>query len=710
MKQIATRLLIISILVIALITTHVSAQSSESFTHWDTANDKNVAVISRAMYQPIKRITGSSLGLDTALNGLTDIFCDSNGYVYVLCGESSRVFVLNEDYTLQKELIVKSADGETESFNGAKGIYVDESGTVYISDTNNGRILILDNDGLVTDILSLPESELIPDDFQFQPTALIKDSAGNICVLSQGSYYGAVLYSPKKEFLGFYGASTVQASALDVLSYLWDLITSTDVKKSKAIRVLPYAFNDLSLDNDGYIYTCTGSTEIKAYTNGVGHLRMLSPGGTNILLKRNLDGTSSSSSNINFLEEKVIVYSGKHRVQNFVSIAINKDGYIFALDKAYGLVYVYDTDCNLITAFGGGVEEGNQLGLFNTATALAIKGSQVLVIDSKLNSITVFDITPYGELVQQAQKMYLNGDYSEAEGLWRKVLSLDRNSRLAYRGIAKALYVNGYYKASLEYARNALDYVTYDLAYHQILKQFTAKYFILIFGLGVLGLSALAAFLIKIKNRQTVIIKNQKLRTFLSVPVHPFKSFADIKYKNQGSILIASVIIVLFFIITNIRLTAGGFLFSKLDVETFNSLYVLAQTVGLAFLWILANWAICTLFSGKGRINEITIATTYSLVPLLVFNILHTVLSHILSYEGEVFLNILYTVALIFTLFLLSIGIMTVHEFEFGKFLVTTVITILFMLLIVFILFMIVILLQQFGNFIYTLYMEVAYR
>ena len=86
------------------------------------------------------------------------------------------------------------------------------------------------------------------------------------------------------------------------------------------------------------------------------------------------------------------------------------------------------------------------------------------------------------------------------------------------------------------------------------------------------------------------------------------------------------------------------------------------------------------------------------------------ILSYFLSYDDSAILGGLSTVVTIFTIYLLIAAMMTVHEYTFGKFIFTTVITIFLMIMIVFIIFMVVILLQQLGNFFYTLYMEAVFR
>lgn len=676
------------------------AAMAPSYTHWETAGER-LTVPARDMYRPIASYDAGDWGLEDPLEGITDIFCTEDGTTYLLCGGESKLFLLNKDYSLNKEIVVKDADGEEIDYEGALGIYC-EGDTLYLCDTTNARILLLDLEGNVKDEIGLPESDIIPDEFLFQPTELARDADNNLYVLSEGSYYGALVFDTQLNFTGFYGANTVEYSVLDFFGYVWDMLTMTDAKRERQIRTLPYAFVSMAADSDGYLYTTTSS-----YT---GQIKMLSPGGTNILKSRGLGGNAVDSSTYRFVENKVILNYKKYMSQKMAVIDVNEDGYIYALDNLYGLIYIYDSECNLLCAFGGGVEQGEELGMFSAATAMSLNGNQLVIGDSVTNHITVFEMTEYGALVQKAQNMYLDGDYEDALPLWEEVLAMDTNSRLAYRGLAKAYYVTGDFEKSMEYAEIAYDYVTYDQAYRQVRNNMIAENFVLIF-IGLVILVALViVFLIYMKKRQTSLFGNIKARTLMNTFVHPFQTFNDIKYKGYGSLPAAIVIIALFAFSSTLKITGSSFLYRTVDVYNYNSLFTLATTAGLLILWIVANWLACTLMEGKGRMNEIAIVTAYSMIPMIAFNFIYTVLSYALSYEDAAILNGLATVMLIFTGFLLIVAIMTVHEYTFGKFVLSTVITIFFMILIVFVIFMMVIMLQQLFNFINSLYTEVAYR
>ena len=72
------------------------------------------------------------------------------------------------------------------------------------------------------------------------------------------------------------------------------------------------------------------------------------------------------------------------------------------------------------------------------------------------------------------------------------------------------------------------------------------------------------------------------------------------------------------------------------------------------------------------------------------------------------FLSILTTIATIYFALMLIIGMLKIHDFSMGKFIWTTILTVLGMAIIIFLLIMLIILVQQFGAFIVTLVTEIS--
>lgn len=683
---------------------------TDSFTHWDMSNGTKKLVAMRDVYQATKTIDIRGLGLTEKVKGtFSDICCDEAGNLYVLTTDS-RLFQLDRDYNLIKTITVTDAAGTPVTYDGAKGLLVSD-GVIYICDTDGLRILCCNTDGALLREIGRPEgenAELLPADLRFAPLKIGLDSKGYMYVICDGAYYGAMLFDPNGEFTGFYGANTVAATALSTLQYLWDALTMTEEKQQASVKKLPYQFLDLYVDAKDFVYTCTGKTTDSGSTTG--QLKKLSPSGTNILYKQQWTGKRVSSSSFNFGESSVMMRQNKRVTQDFVGIQVDERGYIYALDGAFGLIYVYDTDCNLITAFGGGRTSGKQTGVFTNAVAMVYDNGRVMVADGKLNTVTVFERTAYGETLLAAQKKTLDADYTGAKAEWQQVIAQDSNSRLAMRGLAKAYYAEGDYETALTYAQDGFDFVTYGQALGEVQGDFISRNFVWVFLVILAVVAALVAVLIITVKKQVVMIKNPKLRLLFTACIHPFDTFNAVRYKNMGSVPIAAVMTVLFYFSSILVVTGSNFRFTTFDPQTSSSVFQLIQTIGLVLLWTIANWAVSTLQEGKGRLKEIFVVTGYATLPMVVYNVLATILSHVITSPESALLSFLNTFALILTGIILTIGLMVVHEFSFPKFLLSVVLTLFAMILIVFIVFMIGMLISQLWMFIVTVAMEAIYR
>ena len=111
---------------------------------------------------------------------------------------------------------------------------------------------------------------------------------------------------------------------------------------------------------------------------------------------------------------------------------------------------------------------------------------------------------------------------------------------------------------------------------------------------------------------------------------------------------------------------------------------------------------------GKGRLRDIAIVTCYSLIPVILGRVLFLVLSNILLPSEAEFLGILQTVMFLYTLLLLTIGTIKIHDYSMGRFLGTSALTVFSISVIVFLVIMIGILMQQFFGFLVTLFLEMT--
>jgi hypothetical protein len=178
----------------------------------------------------------------------------------------------------------------------------------------------------------------------------------------------------------------------------------------------------------------------------------------------------------------------------------------------------------------------------------------------------------------------------------------------------------------------------------------------------------------------------------------------------MGSVKIATVFMLLFYVATILTDLVGGFMFKITDLSNFNAILPLIGTVGIVLLWTVANWLVCILFEGKGRIKEIYCATCYSLMPLIIYNFAYIILSNVLIPSAnspfEMFGNICY----ILTAVLLLLSITIIHDFSFFKAIGTALATVLGMAIVAFVLFSMLTLWQEILGFILSIFNEVTLR
>ena len=679
-----------------------SAQSNEvpyqSYTYWvDYNTSEKMPVYSKPMYKTDSVVSAVMLGADEN-SKLNDVAVDNNGLSYILDSGNSRVYVLDINYNLINTIKDITFENQVIEFTDAQGIYVDANGIIYICDTENARVLCLDINGNVSNLLTLPESELIPTEFKYRPAKVAVDSKGYTYIASEGSYYGAILYSPEMEFLGFFGANTVKATPLDVLSILWKRLTSNDIKRAADEISLPYAFTDIVVGPGDFVYTSTGKGTKSSIQSG--QICVLNPGGKNII----------ADEGKNFADYKVGYHLFSTLTQNMNNLDVDKDGFIYTLDKTYGRVFWYDSECNLFSVFGGSAGQGEQKGTFSLPSAIAVNGSDVLVTDSSKNTLTVFKLSDYGAAVRSAQLTTLSGDFAASLDSWTNVISEDTNCQLAYRGLGKAYYDIGENKLAMKYAKMGVDRDTYAKAFEIERTEFLENNFYIIFIVIAVLIGVIVLIKRKSGQRKLILLKNEKLKIAFSTVAHPVESFQLIKEKGKGSPIIGAVILLLFYVITVLNDTAGGFTFTVFDSENYSAVYVLLSTVGLVMLFTISNWLVCSLAGGIGTLKEIFTVTCYSLIPMVAFRLFRIVLTHVLIPDEAAFLNVFAVVCMLYTFFMLIIGIMRVHDYEFGKFIATTIVTIIGMLIIVFLLFLTFMLIQQVLNLISTIYIEIRYR
>ncbi len=418
------------------------------------------AIPSQAGYIADRAVSGKDLGIGHFKNP-NDLFKDHNDIFYVVDTDNNRIVAVDSEF----EEVVKiydeftMEDGTVTTLKKPMGVYVSEyTNLIYIADNENGRVLICNYDCEVVMEITKPESEVYTQN-TFLPQRVIADKAGNVYVVLGNITTGAAMFNPDGEFMGFYGANRVEATAEIVGNYFVNLFTSEE-KKARKARNIPTGITSFDIEGD-FIFTCTSST-----SQSTDIVKKLNAAGNNNFANMQLvfgDFTPMYDTNTN------TNYAAK-----ITDIDIADDGNINCLDFTTGRIFQYDEDCNLLFIVG---TKADQVGGFDQVSALESMGDNLYVADKQKNTITIFVETSFGEIVHEATTLYNSGHYEEALEPWYEVLKRDGNYRRAYIGVASALLNAGDYEGAMKYAELADMPAIYNKAFEGYRMDFLSENF-----------------------------------------------------------------------------------------------------------------------------------------------------------------------------------------------------------------------------------------
>ena len=202
----------------------------------------------------------------------------------------------------------------------------------------------------------------------------------------------------------------------------------------------------------------------------------------------------------------------------------------------------------------------------------------------------------------------------------------------------------------------------------------------------------------------------QSLRYALYVISHPFDGFWDLIHEKRGTIAAANTFLFLFLLVRVLKLMLTSFQFISAPVQHLN-VFEEAASLALPFLVLcLANWAMTTLFDGKGRFKDIYMAMCYALVPYILIQFPMTIISNGLTYEEGSIFTIMLTFSVIWCVFLVFIGLMEVHDYGPGKTFIFLIVTVVGALVIIFLVLTFFSLLSDAIGYFVSLYREIVYR
>lgn len=191
---------------------------------------------------------------------------------------------------------------------------------------------------------------------------------------------------------------------------------------------------------------------------------------------------------------------------------------------------------------------------------------------------------------------------------------------------------------------------------------------------------------------------------------HPSDGFYEVRHRERGSVAIAWVMVLLFGISYTVNRLCASFIVNDTDPRSVDTLMEIEGVILLFLLLSISNWSVTCLLNGEGRLKDIMTIIGYSLTPCVICYIPATLISHLVAQNEEAFYNLIMILAMAYSLILMLIGIMIVHNYTLGKTLITILLTFFALLVILFVIMMIYSLIGQVITFFQSVYLELYFR
>ena len=200
------------------------------------------------------------------------------------------------------------------------------------------------------------------------------------------------------------------------------------------------------------------------------------------------------------------------------------------------------------------------------------------------------------------------------------------------------------------------------------------------------------------------------LKYGLHVMTHPFDGFWDLIHEKRGTLAAAHTFLILFLLTRVMKLMLTSFQFISAPIQNIN----VFQEMGSLFLPFMilcvANWAMTTLFDGKGRFRDIYMGMCYALVPYIIIQLPMILVSNMLTFEEASFYSVLLSISIVWSVFLVFVGLMEIHDYGPGKTFIFLIVTVVGALIIIFLILVFFSLLGDAASYFISFYRETVFR
>lgn len=302
----------------------------------------------------------------------------------------------------------------------------------------------------------MPANTTFDQSLAFLPNRLVIDVSGRVFTLVTNVNKGIVKFENNSVFSGYVGANKVSFNLYD---YIMKTFFMTEAQRAQQQSFVPTEYRNIYIDQESFIYaTNTSFSEYDLLYDAAQPIRRLNAVGNDILVKND---HYPPIGDLYWQEQD----KGTYGPSKFVDITVLENDIYVALDETRERLFGYDSQGIMLWAFGN---PGSSAEVFNNAVSLEHMGRDLLVLDQRRGSVTVFKPTEYGNLIYDAIQDYSEGSFEESARKWGEVQVLNANYTPAFIGIGRAkLREDTYesYQEAMDYFKMAQDRDNYGRAF-----------------------------------------------------------------------------------------------------------------------------------------------------------------------------------------------------------------------------------------------------
>lgn len=661
---------------IALLTPVLSEASTPYKTY--TMDGYGYVSETQSAYSPDSSIT--KIG-DYSFSSPSDMVVTDDGFVYVADTGNKRILISD----LEGNYVNTVGEGELVA---PTGIYVTEDKTLYVADKDGKKVVVYNSAGVKINEYGKPDHPLYGGKVDFKPQKIVVNRSGNMYIICEGNTNGIVQISPTDggTFIGYFGTNYTSVTLLQ----MFQRMIFTDEQKAKMLSNLPSTPTNLSVDEQGLIYTVTQGENIAT-------LKKLNIAGNNLIEPDAYDELPAAVTTGNF--ENIFVAS--------------QDGYI----------YEYSDDGEMLFVFGGRDDGRGRIGLCGRVVAMGIDpNNRIYVLDGEKQQIHIFKPTEFTNLLHEALYLYGKGRYTESKEPLTKVLEMNSLFDYANKAMGRAYYQEENYSEALRYARLAKDWTGYSNAFWEIRNDWIRENLIISIVIIVVLLGIITflkrkkdsiGFLVAIRNKTAGFKERRLISQLRYAPQfmkHPFDGCYAVKREGKDSYLCANIILAGVIVLSIIGKYGCGFLLKNVRDGYYDLVGDIGKVVIIFLVLIVCNYLMCTINDGESKFRQLYCGYAYALTPYLFFKPVGIILSNVVTFSEVFLVEFTYYFMYAWILILLFIALKEINNYSFKESIKNILLTAFTVLIVALVAFILYILFSQVVEFVVKIVGEVAYR